>query len=64
MTPLHLAAARGRYKIVEILVDQEANVDIKDPNGVNKCTNITDLQLCKSHFQASALFHTLKNFQA
>ena len=41
MTPLHMAAERGRFHIVEYLVDKGAGkeigraIDIKDDNGVN-----------------------------
>ena len=37
MTPLHLAAEGAHIKIVEYLVDQEADVNIEDDNGVNIC---------------------------
>ena len=39
MTPLHVAAARGRVKIVEYLVDHEQgpDVNIQDLKGVNIC---------------------------
>ena len=36
MTPLHLAAEGAHIKIVEYLLDQEANTNIQDDNGVNK----------------------------
>ena len=35
MTPLHLAAEGACIKIVEYLLDQEANTNIQDDNGVN-----------------------------
>ena len=35
MTPLHLAAEGAHIKIVEYLVDQNANINIQDDNGVN-----------------------------
>ena len=36
MTPLHLAAERGRHKtIIVYLVHQGADVDIRDVNEVN-----------------------------
>ena len=39
MTPLHLAAERGRYKtIVVYLVDNGADVDMRDKNKVNTIT--------------------------
>ena len=39
MTPLHLAAERGRYKTIVIhLVDKGANVDMTDKNEVNTVT--------------------------
>ena len=34
MTPLHLAAEGACIKIVEYLIDQEANTNIQDDNGV------------------------------
>ena len=34
MTPLHLAAERGRYNLVGYLVHKDANVNAKDRNGV------------------------------
>ena len=40
MTPLHSAAERGRNTIVVHLIDQGADVDIRDNNEVN--TIITD----------------------
>ena len=37
MTPLHVAAERGgRFNIVEYLVGKEADINIKDNNGVKK----------------------------
>lgn len=36
MTPLHLAAGRGRYKTIVVhLVDKGADVDMRDKNEVN-----------------------------
>ena len=35
MTPLHLAAERARVKVIEYLVDKEADINIQDLNGVN-----------------------------
>ena len=37
MTPLHLAAESSRIKIVDYLVDQGADVNIQDDNGVTIC---------------------------
>ena len=37
MTPLHVAAARGLVKIVEYLVEQEADINIQDHKGVSIC---------------------------
>ena len=35
MTPLHLAVASGRIKVVKYLVEQEeADINIQDENGV------------------------------
>ena len=37
MTPLHVATQRGdRISIVNYLVDQGADINIKDENGVSK----------------------------
>ena len=37
MTPLHLAAESGRIKMVNYLVEQGADVNIQDNNGVLIC---------------------------
>ena len=37
MTPLHLAAAAGRFKIVEYLIEQGAKINTQDHIGVNIC---------------------------
>ena len=37
MTPLHLAAESGRIKILGYLVDQGADINIQDDNGVIIC---------------------------
>ena len=37
MTPLHVAAKSDRYKTVEYLVDEGANINTKDNNGVSIC---------------------------
>ena len=37
MTPLHLAAEGARINILEYLVDQKANTNLQDDNGVNIC---------------------------
>ena len=34
-TPLHIAAKKGRDHTVKYLVDKEADIHIKDKNGVN-----------------------------
>ena len=39
MTPLHLAAKGGYSKVVNYLLDQGADVNIKDHNGVNYFNN-------------------------
>ena len=55
MTPLHLAAQRGRYNLVGYLVDKDADVNIQDINGVRLiqcavCSYATEkgcnIQLC------------------
>ena len=35
MTPLHVAAEGARIKVVKILLDHEADVNMKDGKGVN-----------------------------
>ena len=35
MTPLHLAAERGRFQMVGYLVDQKADINVKDKDGVS-----------------------------
>ena len=35
MTPLHVAAGSARFKIVEYLVDEAANISTKDSDGVS-----------------------------
>jgi len=35
MTPLHVAAGSARFKIVEYLVDEGANISTKDSDGVS-----------------------------
>ena len=48
MTPLHLAAERGRYKtIIVYLVDQGADVDIKDDNKVHTDSSCFELLMRK-----------------
>ena len=47
MTPLHLAAQRGRYNLVGYLVDKGADVNIRDINGVRLilyavCSHVTE----------------------
>ena len=37
MTPLHMAAEKGRLKVVESLVENKANIEAKDINGVSIC---------------------------
>ena len=39
MTPLHVAAERGHFKIVQFLVGEGADVNTKDNSGVNLCEN-------------------------
>ena len=34
MTPLHVAAEKGRFKIVECLVEEGADINTKDNAGV------------------------------
>ena len=35
MVPLHMAAERGRFYLVEKFAGQGADIDIKDNNGVS-----------------------------
>ena len=37
MAPLHLAARSGRVKILDYLVEQGADINIQDNNGVILC---------------------------
>ena len=37
MSPLHVAAERGYFNIVEYLVDQEVDINDQDHNGVSEC---------------------------
>ena len=37
MTPLHVAAVNARNKIVNYLIEHEADIKIQDHNGVNLC---------------------------
>ena len=36
MTPLHVAAEEGRYKIMGYLVSKGADINVKDNKGVSK----------------------------
>ena len=36
MTPLHMAAAKGHFKTVGYLVDQEAAINVQDKDWVNE----------------------------
>ena len=41
MTPLHLAAERARVKVIEYLVDKEADIiNSEDQNGVNSIMTV------------------------
>ena len=42
MTPLHVAAQRDRISIVEYLVDQGADINIKDSNRVSETIRHSD----------------------
>ena len=42
MTPLHVVAERGRSQMVELLVSQGADVNIKDNNEVNTMIILID----------------------
>ena len=36
MTPLHVAAEKGRFNVIKPLVDKGANINIEDNDGVNE----------------------------
>ena len=42
MTPLHLAVESNRFKMVECLLDQGADIDLQDDNEVILHTNAVD----------------------
>ena len=42
VTPLHLAAESDRIKMVNYLVEQEADINIQDDNGVIICYSNAD----------------------
>ena len=42
MTPLHLAVERNRFKMVECLLDQGADIDLQDDDEVISHTNVVD----------------------
>ena len=44
-TPLHIAAREGYDKTVEFLIEEGAQIDIKDNEGVSKCDYTTDSRL-------------------
>ena len=46
MTPLHLAAESGRVKILGYLVDQGADINIQDDNGVIICDHTYQHMQC------------------
>ena len=48
MTPLHVAAEEGRYKIMGYLVGKGADINVKDDNKVSQTTLVygTVIQEC------------------
>ena len=42
MTPLHVAAENGRFKLVKLLVNKKANINIKDNDGVSKVVHLIE----------------------
>ena len=42
MTPLHVAAENGRFKLVKLLVSNKANINIKDNDGVSKVVHLIE----------------------
>ena len=60
MTPLHLAVESNRIKMVECLLDQEADMNLQDDNEVILHNNAVDyIELagrCRTHCSVSLLF--------
>ena len=54
LTPLHMAAKRGCTSLVKYFIDKEADVNIKDHNGVSISGNTADKKL-------ALLIHILVN---
>ena len=42
MTPLHVAAENGRFKLVKLLVNKKADINIKDNDGVSKVVHLIE----------------------
>ena len=42
MTPLHVGAKRGRFRVVEYLIDLRTEIGAKDNDGVSIYSTITD----------------------
>ena len=40
MTPLHVAAEKARIRIVEYVIDQKAEIDFQDQNGVRQYNTV------------------------
>ena len=45
MAPLHMAAEKGRYEVVEYLAGEGADKDVQDEEGVGICDPTTDSRL-------------------
>ena len=60
MTPLHLAAESNSIKMVECLLDQQADINIQDDNEVILHTNVVEYfelaSRCCIHCLFSLLF--------
>ena len=69
MTPLHLAVESNRFKMVECLLDQAADINLQDENEVILHTNAVDYfklaGRCCTYCSFSLLFkHKILSLQA
>ena len=56
MTPLHFAVESNRFKMVECLLDQQADINLQDDNEVILHTNAVD------YFELAARCCTIHSF--